>query len=308
MELRQLRYFVRVVELGGMGRAAAELGLGTSALSQQISRLEGELAARLLRRTATGVVPTEAGLAFLPQAQLALRHVDEAARAAREARLSGQVSVGMPPSTASILGVPFLTEMRARYPAIQVRLVEALSGNLSTLVDRRQLDLAILFQAERARRWSVRPLLEETLFLIAPSGLPGLPRGASVRLAAVAGLPLILPSAQHGLRALVDAAAVQAGVALDVVAEIDGLALLMDAVRAGLGATVQPGAAAVREPGGHLRCIELTDALARRPNLMVSLSDEELSPAGLAARVVLEQVARQRVDAGVWPGARLYKN
>ena len=105
-----------------------------------------------------------------------------------------------------------------------------------------------------------------------------------------------------------DAAAVQAGVTLDVVAEIDGLALLMDAVRAGLGATVQPGAAAVREPGGHLRCIELTDALARRPNLMVSLSDEELSPAGLAARVVLEQVARQRVDAGVWPGARLYKN
>ena len=308
MELRQLRYFVRVVELGSMGRAAVELGVGTSALSQQISRLEGELAARLLRRTATGVLPTEAGLAFLPQAQLALRHADEAVRAAREARLSGQVSVGMPPSTAAILGVPFLAEMRARYPAISVRLVEALSGNLAALVDRRQLDLAVLFQTERARRWSVRPLLEEALFLIAPVGFPGLPRGTSARLSQVAGLPLILPSAQHGLRALVDAAAAQAGVTLDVVAEIDGLALLMDAVRAGLGATVQPGAAAAREPTGDLVRIELTDALARRPNLLVSLSDDELSPAGLAARVVLEQVARQRVDGGFWPGARLYKN
>ena len=308
MELRQLRYFVRVVELGSMGRAAVELGVGTSALSQQISRLEGELAARLLRRTSTGVLPTEAGLAFLPQAQLALRHADEAVRAAREARLSGQVSVGMPPSTAAILGVPFLAEMRARYPAISVRLVETLSGNLAQLVDRRQLDLAVLFQAERARRWSVRTLLEETLFLIAPVGFPGLPRGTSARLSQVAGLPLILPSAQHGLRALVDAAAAQAGVTLDVVAEIDGLALLMDAVRAGLGATVQPGAAAAREPTGDLVRIELTDALARRPNLLVSLSDDELSPAGLAARVVLEQVARQRVEGDFWPGARLYKN
>ena len=308
MELRQLRYFVRVVELGSMGRAAVELGVGTSALSQQISRLEGELCARLLRRTATGVLPTEAGLAFLPQAQLALRHADEAVRAAREARLSGQVSVGMPPSTAAILGVPFLAEMRARYPAISVRLVEALSGNLAALIDRRQLDLAVLFQAERARRWSVRPLLEETLFLFARAGFSGLPRGTSARLAQVAGLPLILPSAQHGLRALVDAAAVQAGVRLDVVAEIDGLALLMDAVRAGLGATVQPGAAAARESAGDLLRIELIDALARRPNLLVSLSDDELSPAGLAARVVLEQVARQRVEAGGWPGARLYKN
>lgn len=308
MELRQLRYFVRVVELGSMGRAAVELGVGTSALSQQVSRLEGELTTRLLRRTSSGVMPTEAGAAFLPSAQLALRHADEAMRAARAARLSGQVSVGLPPSTASILGLPFLTEMRARYPEIQVRLVETLSGNLSALIDRRQLDLAILFQTERARRWSVRPLLEETLFLIARTGLSGLPQGKTVRLAAVAGLALILPSAQHGLRALIDAAAAQAGVTLDVVAEIDGLAVLMDAVRAGLGATVQPGAATARETDADLVRIELSDALARRPNLLVSLSDDELPPAGLAARVVLEHVTRQLVESGRWPGARLYKS
>jgi len=62
MELRQLRYFVRVVELGSMSRAALELDLVQSALSQQISRLEGELATRLLQRSPQGVVPTAAGL------------------------------------------------------------------------------------------------------------------------------------------------------------------------------------------------------------------------------------------------------
>ena len=99
MELRQLRYFIRVVELGSMGRAALDLGVGTPALSQQISRLEGELSTRLLQRTTTGVLPTDAGLAFFRQAQLAVRHADAAAQVARQARLAGHVSIGLAPST-----------------------------------------------------------------------------------------------------------------------------------------------------------------------------------------------------------------
>lgn len=64
MELRQLRYFVRIVETGSMGSAALDLNIGVSALSQQMSRLENELAIRLLQRTSRGVTPTSAGLAF----------------------------------------------------------------------------------------------------------------------------------------------------------------------------------------------------------------------------------------------------
>ena len=95
MELRQLQYFVRVVELGSMSRAALELDMVQSAVSQQISRLESELATRLLRRTPQGVTPTEAGLAFFHEAQLTLRHAEQARRAAHQARLSGAVSVGL---------------------------------------------------------------------------------------------------------------------------------------------------------------------------------------------------------------------
>ena len=78
MELRQLRYFVRIIETGSMGRAALDLDIGVSALSQQMARLENELAIRLLQRTSRGVMPTSAGLAFYSQAQLALRHADDA--------------------------------------------------------------------------------------------------------------------------------------------------------------------------------------------------------------------------------------
>lgn len=308
MELRQLRYFVHVVELGSMGQAAQRLGVVTSALSQQISRLESELSTRLLQRTSSGVVPTDAGLAFWRQAQLALRHADDAMRAARLARLSGHVSVGMAPSTIAVLGLPFMTAMRERYPEIRLHLVESLSGNLTSMIGARQLDLAVLFQTETAQRWSVTALLDERLFVIARPDLAGMPDTPQVRLDALGDLPLLLPSSAHGLRALLNTAFARSQHPLNIVAEIDGLAMLMDAVRAGLGATIQPGAAVARHIGEPLAMVEIADGGVQRPNLLVSLSDDELSPAGLAARSVLDSVARGLVSAGRWPGATLHES
>ncbi|MFS2117272.1 LysR family transcriptional regulator, partial [Herbaspirillum frisingense] len=176
MEIRQLRYFASIVEHGSIGKAALELGMVTSALSQQITRLETELATRLLQRTSTGVVPTAAGIAFLKQAQLALRHIDDAALAARQARLSGHVSVGMASSTAGVMGLAFMQAMHERYPEVRLRMVESLSGHLGAMLGARQIDLAILFQEEPAQRWSVLPLLDERLFVIGAPALAGMAR------------------------------------------------------------------------------------------------------------------------------------
>ncbi|MDR8729035.1 HTH-type transcriptional regulator CatM [Burkholderia pseudomultivorans] len=289
-----------------MGKAALELGLVTSALSQQISRLEGELSTRLLQRTSAGVVPTDAGLAFWRQAQLALRHVDAAALAARSARLSGHVSVGMAPSTASVLGVAFMQAMRTRYPDVRLHLVESLSGYLASMLSARQIDLAVLFRAEPAQRWSVMSLLDERLFVIGAGDLKGMPTSASVRLKNLGKLPLILPSGTHGLRSLLSSAFTRAAYEPNIVAEVDGLALLMDAVRQGIGATIQPGAALARVENARLKSVPVAEQYATRPNMIASISDDELSPAGLAARVVLADVARQLVSEGRWPGARLH--
>ncbi|RIX84979.1 LysR family transcriptional regulator [Acidovorax cavernicola] len=308
MELRQLRYFVKVCELRSMGRAAVELGVVTSALSQQISRLESELSTRLLRRHSTGVMPTDAGLAFLHQAQLTLRHADDAVRAAQQARLSGHVSVGLAPTTATVLGVPLMQAMQARYPEVRLHMVEALSGHLTTMLHARQLDLAVLFQTDTPRRWSVAPLLAEKLFVIASPALSPRPTGAKVRLSQLAEVPLILPSGSHGLRATLMAAFARARVAPRIVAEVDGLALLMDAVRAGHGATIQPGAATARHDRDDLVLTQISDAHVGRRNLLVSLSDDELSPAALAARVVVAETARTLVSEGRWAGASLLDN
>lgn len=310
MELRQLRYFVRVVELGSMSRAALDLDLVQSALSQQISRLEGELCTRLLQRSSKGVLPTEAGLAFFREAQLTLRHAEQAVRAAQQARLTGSVSVGLASTTAAVLGVPLVRAMRERYPDVRLHLVESMSGHLSSMLNTRQLDLAVLFDTEGARRWSVLPLLEEKLFLIGPR-VPGEPvrpaRSNTTRMAQLKGMALILPTGSHGLRSTLDAAFARARFKPALVAEIDSLALLMDMVSAGMGHTVQPWAALgrVTDAAQRFHWSEIADAQVVRANALCSLSDDELSPAALATRVVLVDCARALVRSGQWVGARL---
>lgn len=310
MELRQLKYFVRIVELGSMSRAALDLDLVQSALSQQISRLESELSTRLLQRSSKGVVPTEAGLAFFREAQLTLRHAEQAARAAQQARLTGTVSVGLASTTASVLGLPLMRAMRERYPDVRLHMVESMSGHVTTMLNSRQLDLAVLFDTGAARRWSVMPLLEEKLFLIGPlrpaEGAVR-PRPGTTRMAQLKGVPLILPTGSHGLRSTLDAAFARAKFKPDLVAEIDSLAMLMDSVSAGLGSTVQPWAALgrVTDAAQRFQWSEIADAQVRRTNALCSLSDDELSPAALAARVVLADCARELVRSGQWVGARL---
>ncbi|QNH00016.1 LysR family transcriptional regulator [Pseudomonas sediminis] len=305
MELRQLRYFLKVVEHGSLGRAALELNVGTSALSQQISKLENELSVRLLTRSSTGVSPTPAGIAFQHHAQLTLRQAENAAQAAQRERMSGYVSLGFAPSTSSVLALPLIAVMRQRYPNIQLHLVEMLSGYLTSQLHARQLDLAILFHSDPGRRFRVRPLLDEKLFLISSTDQQGIPTGPSVTLDQLTHIPLVLPSGQHGLRSTINNAFAHSRCEPTVVMNVDGLALLMETVKAGYAATIQPGAVAAKAREQGLRVMQIADAHAGRRNLLVSLPDDELSPAALAARVAILDTTRELVASARWPGAQL---
>ena len=315
MELRQLRYFVKVVEVGSISRAALDLDLVQSALSQQITRLEGELSTRLLKRTPQGVTPTEAGVAFFREAQLTLRHAQQAVRSAQRARLTGTVSVGLAPTTAAVLGLPLMHAMRERYPDVRLHMVESLSGHLSDMLNARQLDLAVLFDSpisasqhlQTARRWSVWPLIEEDIFLIAARSTRPAKSPQSLCMSDLAQEPLILPTGPHGLRSTLDAAFARAQVTPQVTLEIDSLSMLMDAVKAGLGGTLQPWAAVSRmgPERDSLYMARISDHQVRRVNLLCGLSDDELSPAALATRVVMADCARSLVEGGAWLGAAM---
>ena len=298
-----------------MSRAALDLNLVQSALSQQITRLEGELSTRLLHRSPQGVTPTEAGVAFYREAQLTLRHADQAVRSAQQARLSGSVTVGFAPTTAAVLGLPMIQAMRNRYPDVRLHMVESMSGHLGDMLNARQLDLAILFDSRRYQqdgvekhRWHVQPLLEEDLYLIRAKRTPAERLPATVRIASLENVALILPTGSHGLRSALDAAFSRAKVTPKVVMEVDSLSMLMSAVDAGMGATLQPWAALGRhaDAGQRFQIARISDKHAQRINLLCSLSEDELSPAALAARVVLKDCVKTMVENQSWVGTRLH--
>jgi len=305
MELRQLRYYVRTVELGSMGRAAVDMNTATATVSQQISRLESELSARLLLRLPTGVRTTQAGQAFFQQAQLILRQVEAAAELAQLGRLSGAVSLGLAQTTASMLAVPLIRTMQKRYPGVRLRIVEGLSGYLSQQLSSRRLDLAILFDHQASRLWHGRHLLDERLFLIGRQDLPGMPEDNEITLSEIGQLPLVLPSDTHTLRNMVLDSLHAEGVVPVIAAEVDGLSTLLDVVGAGVGATIQPGSAIKNLVGGGIRRVAITGPEIVRPSILVGLPEEELSPASLALRSALTQLVRDLVEHGAWPGATL---
>lgn len=307
MELKQLKYFITIVESGSLGKAAQKLDVGTSALSQQIAKLEDELCTRLLSRTSTGVTPTPAGLAFFKQAQLSLRHVQYAIEAAHSSRLTGHVSVGFSPSIASVLGIPFMQLMSERYPDIKIHLVESLSGNLTNLVNSRQLDIAIIFTQDVDANWSVQPLLKEQMFLMANRALlqqhdlENCIQNGQIDLERVNRLPLVLPSQRHGLRKFLD----QKVELLDVDYEVDGLHLLMNCVSHLNMATIQPVSAHFDYLKSDICLLKVVEPELARINYLISISEEELSPASLATKVAIKICVKELINKGLWSDAEL---
>src|SRR3954447_4649092 len=114
MELRQLRYFVAVVETGAVSRAAEMLHIVQPAVSQQLAHLEAELDTKLLIRSSKGAAPNDAGRAFYEHAKFILRQCDSAKSVLRatSSKVSGPVSIGLASTTAAVLGVALLLEFR----------------------------------------------------------------------------------------------------------------------------------------------------------------------------------------------------
>ena len=307
MDLRQLRYFTQIVESGSLSKASRQLFIAQPALSQQLSKLESEVGKPLLNRSPRGVIPTENGLALYHHARFMLRQLDQALSIARKesGAVHGMVSVGLPATTVSALGLPLVRRVRERYPGILLNVVEGMSGHLGQMMRMGQLDLAVLFASDVASDLSIAPLLEEELFVMLPKHSKLVPpRRTTVTIAEAAALPLILPTSTHGLRRRIAAELERRNLTAHVVAEIDSLALLMNCVYAGMGATIKPMAAVYLEGerGRQWRALSISDADMSRRNYLYSLAPERLSAAAAAVAAELKATANDLMASGEWSG------
>ncbi|HET8608927.1 MAG TPA: LysR family transcriptional regulator [Burkholderiales bacterium] len=117
--------FVTVARLRRFSAAAGELGVSSSALSQQVRRLEERLGVRLLNRTTRGVGLTEAGERYLARCAPLLTALKEAASdvTATRTHVSGTLRITLPRIALTYFIGPGLPELLARYPELQLELV-----------------------------------------------------------------------------------------------------------------------------------------------------------------------------------------
>ncbi len=140
--------------------------------------------------------------------------------------------------------------VRQRYPQVRLQLFESMSGYISELLNQNRLDFAILFRDTASRAVEPEPLASEPLYLIGtPPGRAT--RSATIALKALDGMPLVLPSGSQGLREVVERSFAKAGIALNVVADLDSLPFLLAAAREGLACTVLPASSLGESPGAE---------------------------------------------------------
>lgn len=251
MDLRQLRYFIKVVECRNITRASQALFIAQPAISQQMSSLERELGMQLLERSVSGVEPTAAGQTLYRHALDLIRQADGTENLLRQDAEfpQGKVSVGMPSSTARILAIPLARTVGERYPGIVLELIDAPSADIRQLISGRRVELAVVADHVEMHGVASQRLLNEVLYLIANAEYPIAEH--SVSLGDLAAMPLVLPSPPNVIRKRIDWALREAGLSSDIRFEASSTALLVAAVVANLGVTILPWTAVHVELESH---------------------------------------------------------
>lgn len=303
MELKQLRYFLGVCEAGSLLKASSRLHIAQPALGQQIAALEDELGVKLFARSTRGMALTPEGRTFAEHAKVVLTDADRAKASVRNAATDpqGQVVLGLPTTVALAATVPIVQACRAKYPRIQLQVIEAYSGFLREWLQMGRLDLALLFGDESDPDLLKRVLLEEPLALVAPPGAPALPK--TLRLRHLQNMELVLPGREHGLRRIIDEACAQQGIALRVVAEIDSLTSVKKAVAAGVGHTILSQSSVMEEvANGQLQAITINESSMRRRVVCATRITRPTTLAGAAVIGLATDLIRGMVGSGAWPG------
>ncbi len=171
MDLRGIRYFVQIAELGSMTRAAQHLRVAQPALSRHIRVLEKELGVALMVRLPRGVRLTTAGRQFLDHCQRVLRELGRAQDELRSgsATAQGQVILGVSPTTGPMLLPGMVERMRRQCPQISLKVVEGFSNQLYDWLLAGRADVAILTNPANSRAIKVTALNSEPIVVFAQS-------------------------------------------------------------------------------------------------------------------------------------------
>lgn len=281
MDLHQLRVFHAAIKSGGFTRAAEQLHLSQSTVSQHIKLLEAELGCSLFLRVGKRVLVTEAGNVLLQYAERIFRELRNAEMAVREinALKRGTVRLGVGPTTLTYRMPPILRDYIRRFPQIELIV---LAGSTEFLLDElksQHLDLAIVISTTPLPGFRMTPLGREELVIVLNSKHP-LARQRTVEASDLATLRFILYKKNTAMQNLIDRYFESLGVSPHINMEVENNEAIKSMVRAGLGASILPLCAVAKEPrDSHLHVVRVKGRPLTRQLGLLSVDTEILPKA-----------------------------
>jgi LysR family transcriptional regulator, nitrogen assimilation regulatory protein len=246
MNLRQLKYFVGVVEAGNMTRAAERLHVAQTALGMQIRQLEEDLGVALLVRHSRGVEPTKAGSLLYTRAVSILKEVEETQKDVRTCEREGSeaIRLGITPALMLVCGTEIAMTVRERLPNVFLSIVEAMSHVLIETLARGEADFILCYDVPDLPQYSRTALLRDDLVLVT---LPRAANGKPIALVEALEERIAMPEEGDSVRAVVTRTARDLGLEVQVAYEVRSVSAMKSLVTRGAASAILPYFAVLEE-------------------------------------------------------------
>ncbi len=258
MLIAQVEGFLEIARQRNLSRAAAALHVTQPALTARIRLLEEELGTPLFERSSRGMQLTDAGRAFLPHAERAIRALDAGRDLVAEHAqgTTGQLTIGTAPAVGAYVLPGILARFVRRFSGVRLVVRTGHSEEIADHVARDELDIGLIRELVRPGL-TVRLLYEDELILVVPAQHP-LARVDATGVERLADSTLILFDRTSSYYDLTNAIFRAAGVAPRSVIELDNIEAAKHMVRQGLGVALLPHTAIAGDLArGDLRAVDL---------------------------------------------------
>lgn len=299
MDLRHVRTFVAVADVGTVSKAAKQLHVAQPALSRQIANLEDELGIKLFDRVGRRLILTSDGEQILVECRALLNHaraIGEQAQVLRRGDV-GVLHVSASPHLIEGIFPEFLRDYAQRYPSVQVRLVDAAAGaEAFAMLERGEIQLVQTIMRAldpKEQRFATHPLAPmEMLAACHPELVLG--TDGAVEIDRLASYPLLQAPTDFAMRRNFDAACRLAGFSPNNVLECRAPHALLAMAEAGHGVAIIPSALRIHRY--RVRVLRVTYRGEPLNEPLAMLSDKR-RPLPAYAKVFCEMLAEQ-VRAG----------
>lgn len=220
MNLRSLRYFLKVTEYGSITRAAIGLHITQPSLTQHLKQLEEYFETPLFMRHGRGIVLTEAGRLLRLKGEILIDQIEDLRGEVEQSAATprGTIAVGMPISWSELVTYPVIERYRREFPDVRIKLVVNASEALATAMNNSEIQLAVLTETDDPGQFWSTPIMEERVFLVGPAS-SGLRDDKPVSLNDLIDYPMIIPLNMTLVMRKVDRALASAGLSLNAVLE-----------------------------------------------------------------------------------------